>query len=189
MGFKDGTANLKAEDADALDAHVWVGGDAPASRVAARRHLHRRAPHPHAHRGLGPHRRWATRSRRIGRHKAAGAPLGERDEFADAAQPSTGCPPSEPHPPRRAARPTTATRILRRGYSFTDGIDAALGPARRRPLLHRLPARPGAPFVALQRRLGANDALNEYIQHIGAGVFGVPPGVRRGGYVGEGLFA
>ena len=27
MGFKDGTANLKAEDPDALARHVWVGRD------------------------------------------------------------------------------------------------------------------------------------------------------------------
>ena len=29
MGFKDGTANLKAEDPDALARHVWVAGDRP----------------------------------------------------------------------------------------------------------------------------------------------------------------
>ena len=40
----------------------------------------------------------------------------------------------------------------------------------------------------MQRRLGANDALNEYISHTGSALFAIPPGVREGGYVGEGLF-
>jgi deferrochelatase/peroxidase EfeB len=48
---------------------------------------------------------------------------------------------------------------------------------------------PQRQFVAIQRRLGASDKLNEYIKHTGSAVFAVPPGVRPGGFVGEGLFA
>ena len=44
-----------------------------------------------------------------------------------------------------------------------------------------------AGFVALQRRLAASDALNEYIKHMGSALFACPPGVRPGGYVGETL--
>jgi deferrochelatase/peroxidase EfeB len=40
----------------------------------------------------------------------------------------------------------------------------------------------------LQKRLGAQDALNEYVQHIGSGIFAVPGGVPRGGHWGDGLF-
>ena len=43
-------------------------------------------------------------------------------------------------------------------------------------------------FVEIQRRLGSNDALNEYIKHTSSAVFAVPPGVRPGGYVAQGLF-
>jgi deferrochelatase/peroxidase EfeB len=35
--------------------------------------------------------------------------------------------------------------------------------------------------VPLQRSLGANDALNEYIQHVGSGLFACPPGVPDAG--------
>ena len=37
MGFKDGTNNLKAEDAKALDRHVWVSASRsrPGCREAA----------------------------------------------------------------------------------------------------------------------------------------------------------
>ena len=41
----------------------------------------------------------------------------------------------------------------------------------------------------IQRGLGSSDALNEYIKHVGSALFAVPPGARRGGFVGDGLFA
>ena len=44
-------------------------------------------------------------------------------------------------------------------------------------------------FIELQRKLGQNDALNEYISHRGSALFAVPPGVAQGGFVGQGLFA
>ena len=31
-------------------------------------------------------------------------------------------------------------------------------------------------FITLQNRLGANDKLNEYIKHVGSGLWAVPPG-------------
>ncbi len=40
---------------------------------------------------------------------------------------------------------------------------------------------PRTQFVALQRRLGRGDALNEYIQHVGSGLFACPPGVTGAG--------
>jgi deferrochelatase/peroxidase EfeB len=49
---------------------------------------------------------------------------------------------------------------------------------------------PEKQFVAIQRRLAANDALNEYILHTGSALFAVPPGVqRRGDYIGRALLA
>ena len=42
-------------------------------------------------------------------------------------------------------------------------------------------------FVSVQRRLGANDKLNEYIKHVGSGVWAIPPGAQRGGWVGQTL--
>lgn len=60
--------------------------------------------------------------------------------------------------------------------------------ARRRPFFISFQRDPGQ-FVRLQRRLGANDALNGYIKHVGSAVFAVPPGVRRGEHVGQALLA
>ena len=83
--------------------------------------------------------------RTIGRTKGAGAPLGQRREFDPVD--FTAQPDGEFAIPETShvflANPTnSATALLRRGYSFVDGSDG-LGPARRGPVLHRLPARPG----------------------------------------------
>ncbi len=41
--------------------------------------------------------------------------------------------------------------------------------------------------MPIQRRLAAQDALNEYIRHTGSALFAIPPGTREGGYAGETL--
>jgi deferrochelatase/peroxidase EfeB len=43
-------------------------------------------------------------------------------------------------------------------------------------------------FITLQNKLGSHDALNEYIQHIGSGIFAVQGGLARGGHWGDRLF-
>jgi deferrochelatase/peroxidase EfeB len=48
---------------------------------------------------------------------------------------------------------------------------------------------PRTHFIPIQRRLGQHDALNEYVKHTGSAVFAIPPGTRRGGWVGETLFS
>ena len=77
--------------------------------------------------------------------------------------------------------------ILRRGYSFTDGIDARTGQLDAGLFFLAYQQDPHRQFVAIQRKLGVGDALNEYIKHVGSAVFAVPPGARPGGYVGETL--
>ena len=90
----------------------------------------------------------------------------------------------------RLAAPSSndGAALLRRGYSFTDGLDDRLGQLDAGLFFLSFQRDPEA-FVRVQRRLGAADRLNEYIKHVGSGVWAIPPGVRRGGYVGEGLFA
>ena len=187
MGFKDGTNNLKAEDVAALNRHVWVGSEGPAwlrdgSYVVTRRIRM-------LHRGLGPRRRSRTSSRPSGATKTAGAPMGGRHEH-DTGQPRARAPiPADAH--IRLAAPDTngGVRILRRGYSFTDGFDDELGQLDAGLFFIAYQRDPQRQFVELQRRLGANDALNEYIKHTSSAVFAVPPGVRAGtDWIGRGLF-
>ena len=78
-------------------------------------------------------------------------------------------------------------RILRRGYSFTDGIDPVTGELDAGLFFICFQRDPREQFVPVQRRLAENDALNEYIRHVGSGVFASRRACSRGGYVGETL--
>ena len=89
----------------------------------------------------------------IGRHKASGAPLGERDEFATLKVDRL---PADSHV--RLAAPSTngGAALLRRGYSFTDGLDDRLGQLDAGLFFLSFQRDPEA-FVRVQRRLGSND--------------------------------
>jgi deferrochelatase/peroxidase EfeB len=127
----------------------------------------------------------------IGRAKPSGAPLGASKEFdpvdLKAARPN-GTPeiPVDAHIRLAAPSQHRGVRILRRGYSFTDGMDEQLGQLDA-GLFFISYQRDPSQFVALQTRLAAGDALNEYIKHTGSALFACPPGARPGGYVGETL--
>ena len=125
----------------------------------------------------------ADQEETIGRHKASGAPLGASDEFT-AIDPARL--PPDSHVRLAAPQENGGTRLLRRGYSYTDGLDAELGQLDA-GLFFLAYVRDPAAFVALQRRLGAADKLNEYIKHVGSGLWAIPPGARRGGWVGAAL--
>ena len=128
----------------------------------------------------------------IGRDKRDGAPLTGGDEFSAldlAATDDAGAPVihESAHVRLAHASATGGAVMLRRGYNFVDGNDD----------LGRLNAglffisfqRDPAQFVAVQKSLAGNDALNEYIRHVGSGIFAVPPGAASGSYVGAPLFA
>jgi deferrochelatase/peroxidase EfeB len=187
FGFKDGTNNLKVEDRASLERHVWAGPrDEPAWMRGGTYMVARRV------RMLIEV--WDRSSLRdqeatFGRHKASGAPIGRREEFDAVDLEARGedgalLVPQDAHV-RLAAQGGEA--ILRRSFSFTDGTDdrGQLDAGLFFVCFQRDPRRQ---FVPMQRRLGSNDALNEYISHTGSALFALPPRAREGGYVGEGLF-
>jgi len=189
FGFKDGTNNLKAEDRGDMDEHVWVGkSDEPAWMRDGTYLVTRRI------RMLVEV--WDRSSLRdqeqsIGRHRASGAPIGSDNEFAPVdlkAKDETGEPLVPTHSHVRLSRENAGQRILRRGYSFTDGMDPESGQLDAGLFFISFQRDPEKQFVPLQRRLAENDLLNEYIRHVGSAVFACPPGARKGGYVGETLF-
>jgi deferrochelatase/peroxidase EfeB len=128
----------------------------------------------------------------IGRQKASGAPLGahaEHDRVALRARGSDGQPfiAADAHIRLAAPAGNDGERILRRGYSFTDGFDPELGQLDAGLFFIAFQRDAHRQFAAIQTRLGS-DALNEYIKHVGSGLFAVPPGVRgRRDYVGRAL--
>ena len=189
MGFKDGTANIHAEDTEAMRRHVWLGaGDGPAwmrggSYLVTRRI--RMLLEVWDRSALG------DQEETIGRAKYSGAALGESNEFdpIDLEAEKNGKPaiPADSHVRLASASVNDGERILRRGYSFTDGVDPRLGELDAGLFFICFQRDPEKQFVAIQRRLGSGDALNEYIKHVGSAIFAVPPGARPGGYVGETL--
>ncbi|OHV20989.1 hypothetical protein BBK14_27235 [Parafrankia soli] len=92
----------------------------------------------------------------------------------------------------RLAHPTqnNGAVILHRGYSFTNGTDN-LGRLDAGLFFIAYQRDPRTQFVTIQKSLAgrSNDALNEYIQHVGSGLYACPPGVQPGQYWGQKLFA
>jgi deferrochelatase/peroxidase EfeB len=188
MGFKDGTANIKAEDTDAMRRFVWVGGEGPDWMRGGSYLVSRRI---RMLLEIWDRSALADQEETIGRDKYKGAPLGGSEEFEplDLAAERDGKPtiPLDAHVRLASASANDGERILRRGYSFTDGVDESLGELEAGLFFICFQRDPQRQFVPIQRRLGANDALSEYIKHVGSAVFAVPPGARPGGYVGETL--
>ncbi|MDQ1634444.1 MAG: deferrochelatase/peroxidase EfeB [Frankiaceae bacterium] len=185
FGFKDGTANLRAEDPAAFDRSVWVAPDeagspawmAGGSYLVARRI--RMLLEVWDRTSLG------EQEQVIGRHRLSGAPLGaaaENDPIRLAALPA------DSHV--RLAHPDTngGAAMVRRGYSFVDENDS-LGRLDAGLFFLAYVRDPRTQFVPIMQKLAQNDAMNEYLSHVGSGLWAVPPGVQPGGYWGSGLFA
>lgn len=83
-------------------------------------------------------------------------------------------------------------RMLRRGYSYADGLDVH-GRLDAGMIFLSYQADPGRSLVPVLRRLGADprdeDMLNEYLRHEASGLWACPPGVRPGGFWGDTLLA
>jgi deferrochelatase/peroxidase EfeB len=79
-------------------------------------------------------------------------------------------------------------RILRRGYNFVDGSNA-LGALDAGLFFIAYVRDPRSHFTPLQMAMSRHDALTEYLQVTGSGVWAVPAGVHRNGWWGQELFA
>ncbi|NUK85907.1 iron uptake transporter deferrochelatase/peroxidase subunit [Streptomyces lunaelactis] len=184
MGFKDGTRNIAGTDNAALDRHVWVASKDGAGWLAGGSYLVARR----IRMNIETWDRTPLKEQEdiFGRDKGEGAPVGkakERDEpFLKAMLPTAHV---------RLAHPDTndGAKLLRRGYSFTDGTDG-LGrlDAGLFFLAYQRDVRTG--FIPVQNSLARADVLNEYIQHVGSALFAVPPGVRdKDDWWGRALFS
>ncbi len=184
LGFKDGTRNIKAEQTELLDQHVWVGQETDQSWMRGGSYLVARKIRIFVE-------NWdrdylADQENVIGRAKVSGAPLSGGTEFSTPDFAGSAIP-AHAHIRLASFEQNGGTRILRRGYSFTDGIDPQAGTLLGGLFFIAFMKNP-AQFVRLQQSLAA-DALNEYIQHTGSGVFACPPGLKLGQHWGDQLFA
>ena len=183
MGFKDGTRNLRTEAE--YDRFVWAteSGWARGGTYQVVRKIQMNIEN------------WDTdtiadQQHVFGRTKTVGAPLGATKEFdtpdftkragGDTVIPQTS------HIALAAHENNGGIKIMRRAYNYTDGLnqfgllDAGL--------LFIAYVNDPQHFVTLQTKLGSSDRLNEYIQHIGSGLFYVPRAPKRGSFLAADLF-
>jgi deferrochelatase/peroxidase EfeB len=191
MGFRDGTRNLRAEDTEAMRRFVWLDEGDHVPWMADGTYIVTRRIRMLIE--IWDRSALLDQENTIGRQKYDGAPLGGREEFQtpDFAARRKGQPviPTDAHIRLAAPQMNHGAEILRRGYSFTDGVVEELGELDAGLFFICFQRNPKSQFEAIQRRLGSIDALNEYIKHTSSAVFAIPPGAREGGYVGEGLFS
>jgi deferrochelatase/peroxidase EfeB len=128
---------------------------------------------------------------RIGRERVSGAPLGGVRELdavdLDAEVDGRAVVPEDAH--IRLASPVAngGARILRRSYSFSEGVDES-GRLDAGMFFMCFQRDPRRQFVPVQQRLAAHDALNHYITHTGSAVFACPGGMAPGEWIGRNLF-
>ncbi|MCM3779133.1 iron uptake transporter deferrochelatase/peroxidase subunit [Microbacterium hydrocarbonoxydans] len=182
FGFKDGTANILADDERALAKSVWVAASDEPAWMAGGSYLVARKIAMLIE--TWDRVRLAEQDTIIGRDKGRGAPLSGGDEFT---APDFASARIDANSHVRLANPeqNDGVRILRRGFNYVDGnndlgrLDAGL--------FFLSYQRDPAQFIALQRKL-STDRLNEYIRHVGSGLWAIPAGAEQGSYVGAPLF-
>ena len=194
FGFKDGTNNLKAEDADALSEHVWVQpGDVPGASAWMSGGSYLVARRIRMHIEIWDRTPLQEQQDIIGRDKGEGAPLGQQAEFDTldfAKKGADGKPaiPVDAHVALAHESRLNGIRILRRGYNFTDGSDG-VGHLDAGLFFIGFMRDAEKQFVPMQRSLAAKDGLNEYIEHTGSAIFACPPGLGPDDYWGQTLFS
>ena len=174
FGFKDGTANVTTEkDFDKVvwaDSQDWMKNG---SYMAVRRII--------MHLETWDRTNLQEQENTFGRYKESGAPFGKQNEFDEV---DLSLLPVDSHV--RLAKEVNLP-ILRRSYSYSDGIDPKTGQFDAGLLFIAFQKDPDR-FVKIQTNLGADDKMNEYVTHIGSGLFACFGGVKEGGYIGQDLF-
>jgi deferrochelatase/peroxidase EfeB len=191
MGFKDGTNNIDPNDRDSMDRHVWLQDRDARGWLTGGTYLVARRIRMllDVWDGLTV----AQQEQIIGRRKSSGAPLGGETETdaPDLARARNGAKliPTDAHIRLATHAENNGTRILRRGYSYSDGVDQATGQVDAGLFFICFQRDPQGQFGALQRRLGDDDALAKHLSHTSSAVFACPRGTRPGEYIAQQLFA
>ncbi|EHJ51885.1 iron uptake transporter deferrochelatase/peroxidase subunit [Streptococcus macacae] len=182
FGFKDGTANATKEEE--FDDVIWYnhkdwlqGGTFMAVR-RIRMHLE-----------TWDRTNLNEQEKTFGRYKESGAPFGKKNEFDDFKwdekdENGDYIMPIDSHV---SLANRTGVKLFRRSYSYADGINDKTGQFEAGLLFISFQKDPEN-FVTVQKSLGSVDKLNEYITHIGSGLFACFGGIEKGGYIGQKLF-
>ncbi|MEU6392505.1 iron uptake transporter deferrochelatase/peroxidase subunit [Streptomyces sp. NPDC046939] len=188
MGQMDGTNNPKPADAD-FDKRIFVPeSGSPAWMVNGSYVVVRRIRML-----LDDWEKQSTAAQEsvIGRKKSTGAPLTGGDETTEPDLEKTDAGGNLVIPLNAHARITRPDQnggaaMLRRPFSYHDGFDPDGAPDAGL-LFICWQADPLRGFVPVQRKLDRGDALSQFIRHEASGLFAVPGGAEKGGYVGQAL--
>lgn len=199
MGFKDGTGNVSTSDDAAMARAIWAGSEGPAWMRGGSYMVVRRIRIALEH--------WdrtalSFQEQTVGRHKVSGAPLGKKGEFEALELDRTDADgnaiiPETSHVALAAAESNGGTQMLRRPYSYNDGVNvtAERWPPWRQGLEYdaglfflSYQRDPRTAFVRLFERMSKLDMMNQFTTHVGSALFAVPAGVSPGEFIGQGLF-
>jgi deferrochelatase/peroxidase EfeB len=198
MGFKDGTMNVPIDSAPTLERYVWVGDEGgwlQHGSYLVVRPIRMALEH-------WDRMKLGFQEQVVGRHKRSGAPLGarhENDPMDLDANDSEGNPVIPENAHARLASPAAndGAQILRRGYSYDNGLSFTA--ERWPPWRQGMEFDAGLLFICFQRdprtgfvkifdNMSKFDMMNQFVTHIGGGLFACPAGAARGDYIGRPLF-
>ncbi|MUT68438.1 iron uptake transporter deferrochelatase/peroxidase subunit [Paenibacillus sp. NEAU-GSW1] len=189
MGFKDGTANPDVKDSVKMNKILWAQAEDGAPWMAGGTYMVARRIRIRVE--VWDRSTLGDQEATFGRHRDSGAPLGSKNEFdkVDLAKLGEDGKPLIPVNSHVAlARGDGSIEILRRGYSYSSGMDKRTGQLDAGLMFVGFNRDPRKQFIPMQTKLGKSDTLNEYIVHTGSAMFACFPGVKQGGYIGETLF-
>lgn len=199
MGFRDGTGNPSTADAKLMDEHIWAGAEAPAWMRGGSYVVFRRSRMALEH---WDRMKVSFQEQTFGREKLSGAPLGKKNEtdkvdLEAADKDGTPIVPENAHIRLASADMNGGARILRRSYSYNEGVNFV---AERWPPWHQgmeydaglvfvcFQRDPRTGFVQINEKLSRFDMMNQFVTNVGGGLFACPKGVEKGGYIGRELF-
>ena len=198
MGFKDGTLNPSARDPALMAQRVWVGDEGGWMRGGAylvARPIRIALEH-------WDKMKLGFQEQVVGRRKDSGAPLTATREFDPLDLKATDADgnyviPENSHVRLGAPELNDGAQILRRAYAYDNGL--AMIAERWPPWRQGLMMDAGLMFLAWQRdprtgfvkifeNMAKFDMMNQFVTHVGSGLFACPPGTRPNGFIGETLF-
>lgn len=183
FSFKDGTGNPGGNNKEKLNKIVWCDSDwyKNGTYLIARK--------IQMHLETWDRTSLEDQERTFGRHRDTGAPLGMKNEF-DTVDIKRKDEQGNLHIPEDShvhLAKKSGTNLLRRSFSYTNGINENTGAFDAGLLFVSFQKSPDQ-FIKIQNMMGRVDRLNEYITHRGTGIFLAFPGIKEGGYIGETLF-
>lgn len=188
FAFKDGSVNPNGTKEAEMNEVAWIDAGQSKSWMTGGTYMAVRRVQMH----LETWDRTALQEQEatFGRHRDTGAPIGKKHEMdevdLDEKDAHGEYVISEASHVRLAKQ--AKEKVFRRSFSYSSGVMDSTGTFDAGLLFISFQKRPQQ-FIAIQNSFGRQDKLNEYITHRGSALFACFPGVQKGGFIGDSLFA